>query len=120
MLRFRLVKTAEDCKTEHTNADDNGLLHGTQVLKTLVPLWTNSNRISCADSYFASIGCYEELEKNGLCFIGVVKTATKRSPMAHISQIKLVNRGHFSGLVCRDLSGNPKLLSFVWMDRERR
>ena len=40
--------------------------------------------------------------------------------MAHLSQIKLVNRGDISDLVCRDLSGKSKLLRFVWMDRERR
>ena len=36
MLRLKLVKTVEECETEHVNADDDGLLHGTQVLKTLV------------------------------------------------------------------------------------
>ena len=92
MLRIRLVKTAEERETEHSNTGDDGLLHGTQVLKTLVAPWTNSNIIVCADSYFASVGCCKELKRIGLCFIGVVKTATKRFPMAHLSQIELVNR----------------------------
>ena len=43
MLRLRLVETAEERETEHANAGDDGLLHGTQVLKTLVTPWTNSN-----------------------------------------------------------------------------
>ena len=50
MLRLRLVKTAEKRETEHANAGDDGLLHGTQVLKALVAPWTNSNQILCADS----------------------------------------------------------------------
>ena len=120
MLRLILVKSADERESEHLNTSEDGLLHGTQVLKTLVAPWTNSNRIVCADSYFASVGCCEELKRIGLRFIGVVKTATKRFPMAHLSQIELVNRGDFTGLVCRDLTGNPKFMSFVWMDRERR
>ena len=120
MLRLKLVKTAEECETEHANTADDGLLHGTRVLKALVAPWTNSNRIVCADLYFASVGCCEELKRIGLRFIGVVKTATKRFPMQYLSQIELENRGEFSGLVCRDHSGDPKFLSFVWMDRERR
>ena len=40
--------------------------------------------------------------------------------MDHLSQIKLVNIGDFSSLVWIYILGNPKFLSFVWMDRERR
>ena len=120
VLRIRLTKTADERDTEHKNEGDDGLIHITKVLKTLVAPRTNTNRIVCADSYFASVGLCEELKIFGLRFIGVVKMAKKRSPMAHLSQVKLVNKGYFSNLVCRDLSGNPIFLSFVWMDRERR
>lgn len=37
MLRFRLVKTTEKCNDVHANADNDILLHGTQVLNILVP-----------------------------------------------------------------------------------
>ena len=80
MLRLRHMKTVEEHTTEHANADDDVLLHGKQVLKTLVPSWTNSNRIVCAYSYFASIGCLEELKINNLCFICVVKMTKKGYP----------------------------------------
>ena len=40
--------------------------------------------------------------------------------MDHLSQIELVNRGYFSGLVRRDFSGDANFLSFVWIDREQR
>ena len=49
MLRLRLMNTAEKPKTEHTNEVEDGLLNGTQVLKTLVAPWTTSNQILCAD-----------------------------------------------------------------------
>ena len=61
MLLLRLVKTAEECENDHSNADDDGLLHVTQVLKIWVSPWTNSNKIVCADSYLASVGCCKEL-----------------------------------------------------------
>ena len=49
MLRLRLVKTTEKRESKHANADDDGLLHGTQIIKTLVATWINSNRIVCTD-----------------------------------------------------------------------
>ena len=84
MLRLRIVNTAEERKTERANAGDYGLLHGTQVLNTLVAPCTNSNRIVCAGSYFASAGCCEELKIIGLRFIGVFDTATKQFPMTNL------------------------------------
>ena len=84
MLWLRLVKTAEYRETEHAYAGDDVLLHGTQVFKILVDPWNNSYRIVCADSYFASVGCCEELKTIGIRFIGIVKTSTKWFPMAHL------------------------------------
>ena len=107
------MKTAAERDTEHVNLGDYGLLHGTQVLKKLVAPWTNRNLIVCANSYFAAVGCCKKLKIISLSFISVVKTATKPFLVNHISRIKLVNRGDFSSLVCRDLSGNPKFWSFV-------
>ena len=75
VLRLRLVRPSEERKTQHANSGDDGLLHGTQVLKTLVATCTKRNRKVCANSYFASVGCCEELKRIGIRFIGVVKTA---------------------------------------------
>ena len=109
MLRLRLVQTIEEYESKHANVDDDGLLHGAQVIKTLVTSWTNSNRILCADSYFASVGCCEELKRTGIQFVDIVKTATKRLPMKHLSEIELENRGGCRGLVCRDHDGDPRV-----------
>ena len=101
--------------------NENGevLLHGIQVLKDLVLPWANTDRIVCADSYFASVGAALELKRIGLRFIGVVKTATRRYPMKALSEIELVDRGDFRGLVSVG-AGSNSLLAFVWMDRDRR
>ena len=76
MLRLKLVKGI-DLVGEEDNDDappDSSLPHGTNVLKHVVSPWF-ANRIVCADSYFASVGAAKELFRNGLRFIGVVKTA---------------------------------------------
>jgi hypothetical protein len=95
------------------------VLHGTQVLLQLTTPWFNSNRIVCADSYFASVGAAQEMIRNGLRFIGVVKTATRRYPKAHLSRIEFTQRGEFQGVVGID-GNNTGMYAFVWMDRDRR
>ena len=75
MMRLKLVKSIE-CETTHLDKDDDGLLHGTVVLKKLVRPWANTgDRLVIADSYFLSVGAAEEMEKMGFGFIGVIKTA---------------------------------------------
>ena len=86
----------------------------------LVQPWTMTGRIVCADSYFSSVFAAEYLSAAGLRFIGVVKTATRRFPMADLSQIELQRSGDRQGFVCLDEDKMPKLLAFVWMDRNRR
>ena len=60
-----------------------------------------------------------------LCFIGVVKTATRGFPKTFLSGIELVtNRGDFIALKkfvppCVEETG-AEMAAFVWMDRERR
>ncbi|KAG7360951.1 transposase IS4 [Nitzschia inconspicua] len=119
MLRLKLGKTAAEESTT-TQVHNESLLHGTALLKFLVSPWRFCGRIVCADSYFASVGAAEELKQNGLKFIGVVKTATKKFPMAHLQAVELQGIGDRRGLVARDDEGNPSLIACVWMDRERR
>jgi hypothetical protein len=75
MMRLKLVKTMEE-QNAHIEPGDDGLLHGTAVLKYLVLPWARTDRIVCANSYFASVGTLKELKRIGLRFIGAVKTAT--------------------------------------------
>jgi Transposase IS4 len=62
----------------------------------------------------------KELLRIKMRFIGVVKTATRKFPMAYLSGIELQARGDRKGLLAKDEDGKPFLLSFVWLDRERR
>ena len=118
MIQLKLVKTKDE--EERDNVDD-GINHGTKVLTDLVKPWANSNRIVCADSYFASKQTIDCLRKMGLRFIGVVKTATKGYPMGYLSKIELHKRGDHHGVVSFDGNSNsPNTLAFVWMDRKRR
>jgi hypothetical protein len=126
MLRLKLVKGVDlpGVEEEVFGANETSLLHGTNVLKQVVAPWFGSNRIVCADSYFASVGAAEELFRNGLRFIGVVKTATRGFPKAFLSSVELANRGDFMALKravpAIDAELTPELGAFVWMDRERR
>ena len=40
---------------EYQEDDRENIPHGTKVLKELVMLWANTDKIVCADSYFASV-----------------------------------------------------------------
>ena len=83
--------------------------------------WTNTDRIVCADSYFASVPDAEELWKHGLRFIGVIKTSTRQFPMEYLSNIEFQNWGDMSGFLTRPVyRTNPVLGAFVWMDWNRR
>ena len=119
MLRLKIVKTAEE-ENASAEADDDGNNHGTNVLKFLVEPWVRTDRCICADSYFASVNAVTVMRTMGLRFIGVVKTATKKFPMSYLSNLELVQRGDYKGLVARGTDGQPTMLSFVSMDRDRR
>ncbi len=126
MMQLKIVKTAEE-EGSHTRPDETGLPHGTAVLKGLVLPWSNTNRVVCADSYFASVTTAEELHKIGLRFIGVVKTATRKFPMACLSRKELTNRGDRFALIHKGREHQEgenhhcfDLLAYVWMERDRR
>ena len=51
---LKVVKSEEDSHL-HTQENNEGLQHGTAILKYIVLLWANSERGVCADSYFALV-----------------------------------------------------------------
>ena len=57
IIQLKLAKSY----AESVNADDNdnnaNLLNCTQVVKKLLVPWFNYNRVICADSAFALVGC---------------------------------------------------------------
>ena len=119
MIRLKIVKTAEE---ENASAvtDDDSNNHGTNVLKFLVEPWVRMDHCVCVDSYFTSINAVTVMRMMGLHFIGVVKTATKKFRMSYLSNLKLVQRGDYKGLVARGTDGQPTMLLSVWMDRDCR
>ena len=102
----------------HNNAKENGLLHGTTVMRHLVLPWAHSNRVVCAYSYFAAVVAAVELVQIGLRFIGVVKTVMRQFPMPYLSQQELRQHGDRKDLLSLGPNGKPTILAFVWMDRD--
>lgn len=100
--------------------EQDGLNHGTRILLTLVAPCTQSDQLVCADSYPASVNAVQELRRIGLHFVGPVKTATKKFPMAYLSNLELHERGDWKGVVSRNTDGGVDMLAFVWLDRDRR
>ena len=117
MILLKIVKTAEE-ENANVVTDDDGNNHGTNVLKFLVEPGVRMDCCVCADSYFASINAVTVMRTMGLHFIGVVKMATKKFPMSYLSNLELVQRGDYKGLVARGTDGQPTMLSFVWMDQD--
>lgn len=119
MLRLKLVTTAED-EASLRDVSSAHLPHGTIVLQQLVSPWSGTNRIVCADSYFASVTAAETLKSMGLKFIGVVKTSTKKYPMATLASLPVTNRGDQISYVNRNSDGTLNMMALLWVDRERR
>ncbi len=105
MLRLQLV-------TAITNygATSCDIFHGTKVLRSLVQPWSFSNRIVCADSYFSSVEYAETLSQNGLHFIGIVKTATKKFPMKRLLECEFKEREDYVSFVHKR-EGQMKLIA---------
>jgi heat shock protein HspQ len=118
MIQLLIVKTKKEQANQMTlEANEN---HGTAILKKLVNAWSFSERVVCADSYFASFNAVEHLRRIGLKFVGVVKTATRKFPMHVLQTRRLHDRGDRYALVHKDDDGRPDMFAFVWLDRERR
>ncbi len=124
MLRLKLAKGIDLVGEDENNDEPNksSLIHGTQVLKSIVSPWFGSNYIVCADSYFASVGAAKELYRNGLSFIGVVKSAAKGFPKSYLTSVELNQRGRDFLALASDSADklDPAMAAFLWMDRERR
>lgn len=119
MLRLKIVTTAADHKA-NLNAAEQGVLHGIAVLWRLVAPWAGSGRIVVSDSYFASVEAVEQLAVSGLRFIGVVKTAHRRLPMASLSFRELLTRGDHVSMAHVCTSGRVDMMAVLRLDRDRR
>ena len=75
-------------RSDHDNVE-NCVTHGAAIFMELVLPWVNTHRIVCADSYFASVTAAEFIYLNGLKFIGVVKTATRKYRISYLASQEL-------------------------------
>lgn len=118
-LQLRIVTSAAD---QHANmtAEELAGSHGTAVLMRLLRPWAGTDRIVCADSYFASVATALALNEVGLRFTGVIKNAHRRFPLASLASRELGSRGDQHSMVHLDATGRPDMLALVWVDRERR
>jgi hypothetical protein len=115
-LRIRKSKAVDSLDLDATQG------HGTGVLRDLVLPWAETGRVVMADSFFASVEAAQVLYRIGLRFVGVVKTATKRFPMAALNKVQMPTRGIWKGLIHRGdkEKGLPDMLAFTWNDTNRR
>lgn len=119
MLRLSVVTTSE-YQWATSDAPDDTLPHGTTVLKRLVAPWAGTQRIVCADLYFASVTTATHVRSMGLRFIGVVKTATRGYPMQALSTMEVCERGDHATYFHATPDGTIELMAVVWVDRDRR
>ena len=105
MLQLELAK--EDAEDDYDINDDvnygniTNVPHGARVMLKLLSPYMNTQRIVCADSYFASVTAAELLHMNGLKCIVVIKTAPRKYPMTHLAAHEIDNSGNRYGLVRR-------------------
>lgn len=119
MLLLKIVTTAAAHHASLT-AGERAVLHGTVILHRLLDPSIGSERIVCAASYFASVGAAEDLQRWGIGFIGTVKTAHRRFPLASLSPPELRSRGAHVTMVHSDASGKTDMMVVMWLDRDRR
>lgn len=89
---------------------------GTATILRLTEPWHGTGRIIVADSWFASVKTALELEKRGLFFIGIVKTATKQFPMKILKEKCPEQRG--ATIVSQTTINDVNLISCGWRDKK--
>lgn len=110
------MKDEEDIRVKEC---DDGLVHGTSVLRESIRPLFNSRRIVVSESYFASVYSCEALRRVGLRFIVVIKMTTKDSPTAELDAAEISVRGERRGWMCKG-ADRDDMMAYVWMDRNRR
>ena len=125
MLQLKLVKTKteEDRIVDEKEEDsDVKISKGTQVVLKLVEPWTNADtppRIVLGDSAFASLPTCDTMKKNGLQFMGPIKTAHKGFCHKVFNKYVLTARGEYHGLYTIDDNCVLDKMAYMWLDWNR-
>ena len=117
LLALEITKSAE--QTAQRSYEDT-MQHGTATVLRLVEPWFHTNRLVCADSFFASVATAQKLWEVGLRFTGVVKTATRHFPLSYLSHLEMAAKGEHNCLVSKGKDDDHSLMALCWLDRERR
>ena len=88
-IRFKIVKGVTDYGNNYSG---NDLLYGKKLLLHLVKFWCNTNWLDSEYFDFEFVSESELMVRNGFKFVGVIKTDTRKFPLAHLSRIEIVNR----------------------------
>jgi hypothetical protein len=94
--------------------------HAAKVVLKLLQPWLKdegTQRLLCADLYFASVPNAQELKARGIDFIGVIKTATRNFPMQFLgSRITDGSRGAMNYLCSVDEDEKVELIAMMLCD----
>ena len=115
LLRLEIVEEKEAMSAKEFASEFGA---GTSVCLRLCKPWLGSDRIVCGDSAFASVKTAVALQKRGLHFTGLVKTAHRKFPKQFLDQVQIADRGGFVTLTA-EVDGVP-LLAHTWNDRKRK
>jgi hypothetical protein len=89
----------------------------TAIVCRLSEEYFNTNRVVLGDSAFASVATALEMKKNGLYFMGPVKTCHSEYPKKHLKRrFAVMERGQTEFLVNEDAETKFKTLALVWKD----
>ena len=105
---------------------DSSIFHlniGTIYLQRLREPWIGTQRIICADSYFASVEAAIELYNNDTRFIGVFKNSSKNFPSNALAHFEMSGRGDQRTMlsIMKSRKGDDfQLMAVSWLDRTRR
>ena len=92
-------------------------IHGATTSTTLrlTQPWHGSGRIVVGDSWFSSVKTAVQLRKRGLHFIGPVKTAHRKYPLAALKRRCPADRGSWIAATATD--EDVDLIALGWQDR---
>lgn len=120
MLRMQFAKSIDErdrfVEAEATN-------YGTEVALDLCAPWTGTSRVVVGDSFFSSVETAKKMYRNGLRYIGVVKTASRGFPMSFLSTQPMCGRGSHKTTVSKisdDSENRFEMMALCWVDRNRR
>lgn len=115
MMRLELCEGKGQGKTEFEDA----VGPSAAVVMRLTQPWFKSGRVVVADSAFSSVSLAMELQKQGLHYIGSLKTSTARFPIKKLSK-KPLKRGETFAMEAKDPESDHKVLAVAWKDKGKK